>query len=379
MSHFAEKVMKNLGIKPPKPSHPPGSPAIATGPAPPNTNSLIVNQDERSLSVESRFNGTYTRLARLNDGTILAAFAWYGPDRLHGLKVSKSTDNGQTFMDISEIFRGKAEIDNPFLLEIAPNHVLAAFRNHDFAHPQGFTVFRMTVYESKDGGYTWTHLSHAVVKQPPLGIWEPFMRIAGGGVLQMTYSHEFAPDDQRSMMVISHDHGRTWSEPRCIEGVAENRFRDGMTGIVPTFDMQENLRVLVMVFETTRFRPNYNLECVISYDDGYTWHHRQPIYNPPKGRNAGAPQIVVFGDGSMAVVFMTNDYAEKSKTGRQNAFIKVVYGGPPRGGKIDWSSPAMVSEPPGFWPGIMALDSQRALAAYEHGGPRVRSITWSPK
>ncbi|KAH8692281.1 Sialidase [Talaromyces proteolyticus] len=372
MPNFARKFFRDfLGLKPGRPS----SPAIATPSVPSTNTNLVINQDERSLS-EDKFNGTYPRLTRLHDGAILAVFTWRGPEQLRVLKISKSTDNGQTFMDFAEIIRGQGEIDNPFAIEVAPNHILAAFRNHDFGGEFGFTHFRITVYESRDGGQTWAYLSQAAEKSPPLGIWEPFMRHGLDGGLQLIYSHEFAPDDQRTMQVISYDRGKTWSSPRCIEGAAD-RFRDGMTGIAETMDTAENRPALVLVFETTRYGPHFNLEAVISYDDGYTWSHRHEIYVPPPGHNAGAPQIASLGDGSLVVVFMTDDQAEEVKW-IHNAAIKVVHGSPPHGGRINWTMPAVVSPASSFWPGIMALDSQRALVTYEHGGPRARSVTWKP-
>lgn len=346
-------------------------------------NSLIINQDERALCDVDRNNGTYIRLLRLHDGSILAGFLWreyLRQETMRVLKITKSTDNGQTFHEFGEVIRGHAEIDNIHLLEITPGRILAAFRNHEFApgrapHLDGIILHKLTVFESLDGGVHWRYLANGALQMtPPLGIWEPFLRssVARPGELQMYYSQEFAHDDQRSMLVTSHDKGKTWSAPRCVEG-DKDKFRDGMIGITQTMDTGTNQPALVMVFETTRYF-HFSVEAVVSYDDGLTWHNRHEIYVPyRKGRNAGAPQIAAFGDGSLAVVFMTDDDAQEVKWIR-NAAIKVCFGTAPHHGRISWSPPSVVAPASSFWPGIMALDHSRALVVYEHEGPRGRTI-----
>lgn len=408
MPGVGQKLLKRLGLNtssqqqsssqaPPVPPHPnqnAQAPVWAPGPpnAPPWTggggasgggnfnynNSLIINQDERDIS-DDRHNGTYIRLTRLGDGSILAGFTWREGgrmDKTRALKISRSVDNGQSFHDFGEVTRAHGEIDNLHILEVAPGHILGAFRNHDFGvnragDLEGIQHFRITVYESRDSGATWRYLSEAAEKKPPLGIWEPFMRMGVHGEVQLIYSHEFAPDDQRTMLVVSYDQGKTWSVPRCVEG-DKDRFRDGMTGITQTVDADGRV-ALVMVFETTRYAPHFNVEAVVSYDDGATWQHRHEVYVPPRGHNAGAPQIASFGDGSLAAVFMTDDDAQKVNW-IHDAAIKVCFGTPPQNGRIAWSPPVVVSPASSFWPGIMALDASRALVTYEHGGPRGRTI-----
>ncbi|KAL1972782.1 hypothetical protein VTN31DRAFT_6324 [Thermomyces dupontii] len=327
----------------------------------------IVHDDERMLSI----SGTYPRLARLHDGSILAGYT-RREGNLRILEISKSHDSGQTFAKIGEVTRSHGDTDNLFLLEVAPGTVLAAFRNHDLG-PGGYTYFRITVCRSQDGGRSWHYLSQAAEKRAPLGLWEPFMRMGQEGEVQMTFSQEFAHDDQRTMMVVSYDQGTSWTKPRCIEG-ANNRLRDGMTGIAETFDQILRKPVLVMVFETTRYGP-FNIEAVLSYDDGKTWGYRQEVYNPPRGHNAGAPQICSFGDGSMAVAFMTDDQSRQVRW-YQNAAIRVVFSTAPVNGQLQWSKPAQVSPASSFWPGILTLDHRTALATYDRNGPKAKSLSW---
>lgn len=334
---------------------------------PPGTR--LINKDERILSPSGR--GTYPRMTRLSDGSILAAYTQFeGKTRV--LMVSRSTDEGRSFSELGEVSRGEGDVDNMFLVEAAPSVILAAFRNHDNG-PQGPSHFRITVCRSKDGGRTWGFAAQAVEKSAPNGIWEPFMRKGRRGEVQLIFSQEFAHNNQCSMLTASFDQGSTWSPPQCLHGQAEC-LRDGMTGIAETKDQGRD--ALVMVFETTR-HGTFNVEALLSYDDGITWGWRHNVYAPPRGHNAGSPQIASFADGSLAVIFMTDENLSNVQW-TMNANIKMVYGSAPNNGQVQWGKPEMLCDKVSHWPGIMALDHHTLLAAYECGGPRARTITLHP-
>lgn len=328
----------------------------------------VVHDDEYNLAHQ----GTYPRLCPLSDGSILVGYTQF--DKLErSLQVARSTDGGKNFVPYGEVTKGTGDVDNMFLLEVAPNQILAAFRNHD-AGPGGPQYFRITVCGSNDNGKTWAFFSQAAEKGPPLGLWEPFMRVSAHGEVHLTYSQEFAHDDQRTMLVTSNDGGHTWAQPRCVAGYGE-RLRDGMNGIAHTND--NGRPALVMVVETTRYG-TFNVEGAVSYDDGFTWSARHELYVPPRGHNAGAPQIASFADGSLAVVFMTD---EDSSTVQwvQNAAIKVVFSGPPKNGQLQWTKPMRICKGSSFWPGVTAIAPDRILVTYDCGGPKRKTITWHPK
>ncbi|KAE8384543.1 putative BNR/Asp-box repeat protein [Aspergillus alliaceus] len=375
MPNFGQKILKTFGLddhqqgqgQPPHQQqqyYPPPHQQPYRGQFPGNH---FINHEERFLSPNVR--GTYPRIARLGDGSLLASFtAFEGNTRI--LTVTRSTDGGRTFENWGEVSRGEGDVDNVFLLEIAPGTVLAAFRNHDLG-PGGPTHFRITVCRSTDAGRSWHFLSQATEKGAPHGVWEPFMRLGQQGEVQLTYSLEFAHNNQSTMMVRSFDGGATWTQPQCLHGECDT-LRDGMNGIAPTRD--NGRPALVMIFETTSFG-TFNLEALLSYDDGETWGYRHRVYVPPQGRNAGAPQIASFADGSLAVIFMTDeDHPEVSWT--QNASIKVVFAGPPQEGRISWSQPQVICPHTSHWPGIASVDPHTVLATFEcEGQPRAKAIT----
>ncbi|OJJ48232.1 hypothetical protein ASPZODRAFT_130189 [Penicilliopsis zonata CBS 506.65] len=365
-SHFGQKLLHKIGVDLDLPGSTTTTPTSQHN-SPPER-AVIDHEHERILGER----GTYPRLARLSDGSILAAMT-RRENGLRVLSISKSIDNAGSFSAFAEVTRGPGDVDNLFLLEIRPGHVLAAFRNHDLDPHGRPTYFRITVCQSTDGGRSWMFLSQAAEKRAPLGLWEPFMRLGRGGEVQMTFSQEFAPDDQRTMLVVSRDQGRSWSAPVCVEG-AQERLRDGMTGIAVTRDASSGREALVMVFETTRYR-TFNVEAVVSYDDGATWQHRHEVYVPPRGHNAGAPQIASFADGSLAAVFMTDEDADRVEWVK-HAAIKVVFAGPPQDGRIRWGAPLVVCEKASVWPGVMALDDDTVMVTYDCRGPRAKTITW---
>ncbi|KAJ5490673.1 Neuraminidase [Penicillium expansum] len=315
--HFGQKVLKTLGLN--DHAHQQNSSAVRLPGRP------AVNNDERGLSSPPN-NGTYPRLCRLSDGTILSSFTRF-PDGQRSLRVAKSTDNGLTFEDFSEVTRAAGDVDNMFLSE----------------------------------------------KRPPLGIWEPFMRVGRQGEVQLYFSQEFAHNNQCTMLVVSRDQGSTWTQPTCLHG-DQDPLRDGMCGIARTFD--NGREALLMVFETTRYGP-FSVEALLSYDDGATWGWRHEVFRPRQGHNAGSPQIASFADGSMATIFMTDEDSNHVEWVK-NASIKVVFASQPVEGRVQWSSPTLISPASSFWPGIMALDRHNVLATYDRGGPLAKTITWHP-
>lgn len=80
------------------------------------------------------------------------------------------------------------------------------------------------------------------------GLWEPFLRIARDGSLQIYYSRELSGSDQDSIQRVSRDGGVTWSADKTISG-AGIVARDGMLGLAP-FEGK-----LIAVFETNQDGP----------------------------------------------------------------------------------------------------------------------------
>ncbi|KAK0660082.1 glycoside hydrolase [Cercophora samala] len=340
------------------------------------TFSILVVGQQFNVAPQEHFvhnvPGTYPRITRLSDNSILFGFTTFGPNGERILKISRSIDQGRTFAPHGEVARcPRADCDNIFLLEVpSPNGpvVLAAFRNHDWDNPQrqNYTWFRITICQSTDGGRSWTYLSQGFQKPAPFGAWEPFLRLNQDKTqIQLYFSKELSKTDQDTILVISHDRGRTWSAPATVTGGGE-RLRDGMVGVAKTRDTAIGRDVLVMVLETTR-KGTFSVESVVSYDDGATWGFRRVVHEARDGRNVGAPQIASFGDGSVAVVFMTDEDTATSAWPNK-ASVKAVFSRAPTNGVFQWGGHQTVGTIASFWPGIMQLHDTALLSVYENEG-----------
>ncbi|KAI1849094.1 hypothetical protein JX266_005055 [Neoarthrinium moseri] len=356
---FAQKILNKLGVG--EQHQGPGPSSGGSGAA---AYPCHIAEDARQLHPSG---GTYPRLCRLSDGSILCGSTRFeGAERV--LHVSRSTDNAQTFAPWGEVARGAGDCDNLFLCEVSPGPtVLSAFRNHDLdPGSRKPTHFRITVCHSGDGGRTWHFLSQAAEQSAAqtggMGLWEPFIRLGRQGDVQLTYSAELAGDNQETFRVVSRDGGATWSPPQCLRCHGpEERLRDGMQGIVSVRDGASGQDAV---------------EYAVSWDDGASWGSRGVVYCPPWGRNAGAPQIANFGNGGLAVVFMTDEDAMAADWPK-NAAVKAAVAGGLHGGRIAWSKPMLISGASSFWPGILDVGNNEVMAVFEHGGrPLGKLLRW---
>lgn len=179
--------------------------------------------------------GTYPRANSLSDsslpvGSIIGVYTAFG-DGDNILSVVMSTDNGSSWRAIGEVTRGPSnanDIDNPYVLQLPSGRVLCAFRNHSKDPNTGaYLVFRITVAYSDDLGKTWTNLSTPSSDPGPVnGNWEPFLRNAQDGSLQLYYSRENSAADQDTLERISTDGGQTWTDSQTISGAGITS-RDG--------------------------------------------------------------------------------------------------------------------------------------------------------
>ncbi|KAI5285817.1 hypothetical protein KEM54_000261 [Ascosphaera aggregata] len=409
MPNLKSALRKTFGRKHRKPAVPKqeeefsrNQPDLEAGPKLPSNKKLPatpeVLPDVITLTNNQRTDGTYPRICKLADGTILASFTRIN-GKEHILLVAASTDHGKTFEEIGEIARGDGDIDNAYLFEVSatPATIVAAFRNHDFDSQGKPTHYRITVCGSPDGGKSWMYFSQAAETSPPHGVWEPFIRKGSRGDVQITYSQEFAPDDQRTMLVTSQNRGLTWSKPISLDK-RSNHLRDGMCGIAQTRDTANGKDVLVMVVETTRFPGKFNVEGMLSYDDGMSYEARHIVYNPtpsnilhnqansqaqpsdiPDIYNAGSPQIASFGaDGSLICVFMTDeDVPPNSVNWTRHAAIKAVFAPPPRNGAIEWGPPIKIADAESYWPGVAAIDDRTVMVTYDLDGPKGKFVRWN--
>jgi sialidase-1 len=146
---------------------------------------------------------------QLSDGRLIYAGKqlWTEEKRIG---VCESTDDGQTWKWLAEIPTrpgdSKVAYHELHAVEAADGRLIAHIRNENKAE-YGETFQS----ESSDGGKSWS-MPHSI------GVWglPSFLTRLRDGRLLMSYGHRRAPFGNQAR--ISHDHGRTWSEPMIISG-----------------------------------------------------------------------------------------------------------------------------------------------------------------
>ena len=193
-----------------------------------------------STPVQMGPSGSWPRVTRLyySDQSLLGAYEYVeGSDKV--LRVVKSTNEGQSWTLIGEVARRPAagsDLANPMPLQLQSGRIVLAFRNHDMSG-NSYTQYRLTMCYSDDGGVTWKFLSTIIERTATAtknGLWEPYLRLARDGTLQVYYSAENNDGDQDNFMKYSKD-GITWSGQQNVSG-GDRTSRDGMTGVAPIND-----------------------------------------------------------------------------------------------------------------------------------------------
>ncbi len=315
----------------------------------------------------SGYDGAYPRVARLADGTLLAGFDSAITDG-RAIRVSRSSDNGRSWADLSTVAQHTGDIDlaNAFPLQLASGRVLMAFRHHDlFESP---IIYRLEVCYSDDNGGSWKFLS-AIEANSGTPIWEPFLLAAPDGSLQAYYARERENNEQDNVMRRSWDGGETWGPLVTVSTALGSR--DGM----PAVSQLENGHLLA-VFEA--FRDGewgmFVIKSVLSTDQGSSWGNRSLVYAPADGsRKAGAPYIVTLGNGQLLASFMTDEDSATVDWPHYAAMKVVASVDAPASGSGGWLAPAATSvEPAAYWPGLFALPNDDILCLYSQGGVKLK-------
>ena len=316
--------------------------------------------------------GTYPRATLLNDGSLLGAYTGFGGGN-NVLTVVKSTNRGTTWSEIGTVATEPSDandLDNPYPLQLPSGRLLIAFRNHDKvpgSNPAQYTYYRIVISYSDNGGASWAYLS-TPAQDPTIGLWEPFMRVAQDGTLQLYYSRLLNGADQDSMMLTSSNGGATWSAEQTISG-AGLVSRDGMLGVAAVSGSN-----LIAVFECEQ-NGLFAVDSVTSSDGGRTWGNHANVYTPTgNNKNAGAPQVINVG-GTLVVSFMTDESTGGTASNWPGSSeAKVITSGD--GGRT-WGNKVTVGPDASYWPGLVGVDGSNFLYLYQGNGALAQPVSLS--
>jgi hypothetical protein len=319
------------------------------------------------VDITSGKGGTYPRSNRLQDGALIAAFTTFSNNN-NQIALARSTNNGTSWTPLGTAATrpsSSSDVDNAYVLQLPSGRLLVAYRNHDKNPSTGaYTFYRITISYSDNNGATWSYLSDpASDPAGPNGNWEPFLRNALDGSLQLYYSRENSQSDQDNLMRTSRDGGKTWSTSQIISGNSMIS-RDGMVGVATVSGSR-----LIAVFESTE-NGRFSINSVTSSDDGKTWGDRKRVYTPTgNGNNAGAPQVINVG-GTLVVSFMTDEDTQKGHwiDGAGGKLIMSADGG------STWEEKIQVFAPQANWPGMVVLDSSSFLYMSDASGAKSQKV-----
>ena len=342
--------------------------SIASNAQPVRRAGVVPSLSGDPVDMTSGGGGTYPRANFLSDGSLIGAYAaTVGDNKV--LTLAQSTDNGASWSPLGTAATrpvASSDLDNPYPLQLPGGRILLAYRNHD-KNGDAYTAFRITLSCSDDGGSTWVFLSDAATMPGgDIGIWEPLLRNAADGSLQLYYSKENSLDDQDSIERVSTDGGATWGDEMTISG-SDITARDGMLGVASVDGSN-----LIAVFES-RQNGLFQVDSITSSDDGNTWGNRQTVYLPTgTDNNAGAPQVVNVG-GTLCVSFMTDEDTQLHDW-INGAAAKMITSGD---GGSTWENKIQVFEPQANWPGMVTLDDSSLLYMADHDGAKSQKIVLS--
>lgn len=170
-------------------------------------------------------NRKHPRLCRLSDGSILMGYTAVlsHEEQERAARVAISTDGGRTFSDHGEILRSRSRVPvgspSPSIVQLTPtSRLLAALEDHEVSSHDDETVtsYRISVYESVDGGRNWNHVCFAAREEVPrdpspgsfAALFDPFLFHSGGleNEIHLFYS-EIRGDGETIMRTSSRDRG----------------------------------------------------------------------------------------------------------------------------------------------------------------------------
>ncbi|KAJ7055692.1 glycoside hydrolase family 93 protein [Mycena amicta] len=345
----------------------------------PRANGLAPTVDPTNLAINPAGGGTYPRLTHLADGSVLGSLTTFS-GATHILTVTRSTDGARTFTAWGTVSTGTGDLDNLFLKQLANGDVLATFRNHDKNSAGAYTFYRITACISHDNGKTWAFLSQVDQRTPTAannGLWEPFVRIAKSGAIQVYYAAENSAADQDILMRSSTNNGLTWSAATTVAG-ATTTGRDGMPGCADFTTSSGSARVLC-IFETTEgTAPLFTVKSVVSTNDGVSFAERAQVYVPTgSGHNAGAPQVVTTSAGILVASFMTDEEHTGASVWPQGASMKILTS--LSSDPAVWGQKTTVLPISSLWPGLYSRVDGTAtvVGCADNGGARCRSISFA--
>ena len=152
---------------------------------------------------------------RLEDGTIVYMGKYMNPDYLapNPISVYTSRDGGYTWEHTGDVPAGDdivvENMHEPHMIELPNGRLLGAIRVHERKTQPDFTVY--TTF-SDDKGKTWSKPVCIGVDGAP-----PHLMVHSSGAVICSYSRRRSPEDRGERAAVSYDGGETWTEDYALK------------------------------------------------------------------------------------------------------------------------------------------------------------------
>lgn len=268
--------------------------------------------DDRPVT-PGNFGADFPRAIHLSSGRWLCVYTSYSPGdtgyrRNPGggtrLFISKSDDNGKTWMNFSMVSDPGRDLDNGQFIQLENGSLLLSARSVRWQES-----YRLPVYRSTDGGKIWTRIgmidanegAPGTLGKPDRGVYEPFLYSIDRRELGVMYSSEkyaadVAPLSQIIVEKVSLNRGASWGPEMRV--TAEGKLnRPGM----PVWTRMRN-GTFIVVYELCG--PQHCSVYSKISADGVVWP--AGLGNEVPGQR-GAPYVVCLADGRLIVT--SNNHA----------------------------------------------------------------------
>ncbi|WP_455587792.1 sugar-binding protein [Bacteroides sp.] len=260
-------------------------------------------------------SGNYSRMIELQDGRLLAV-----AEALGGIAVTFSSDKGTTWSTPQRIASPPAKVFYavPDVIQLTDGTILVGINPRPAAPYSTERLFGIRVVRSTDNGTTWSDPYFVFDAQHTFedGCWEPAFLELPSGEVQCYFANEneyTTNSDQNISMCRSFDKGTTWSDPVTI--CYRPGARDGMP--VPIL-LQDQSEIVVIIedngwpgrgnFAATTVRNSLQDNWTKGYI-GATSPFRKMIFEtiPPVSIVSAAPYIRKLPWGETVASYQSNE------------------------------------------------------------------------
>ncbi|MDR0681891.1 MAG: exo-alpha-sialidase [Dysgonamonadaceae bacterium] len=276
-------------------------------------------------------SGTYARMIELQDGRLLAVAEAGG-----GISITFSSNKGTTWSSPQRIATSPSKISYavPDVIQLADGTILAGFNPRPSSPYSTDRLFGIRVVRSVNNGATWSDPIFVFDAQHTFnnGCWEPAFLELPSGEVQCYFANEneyTSSNEQNISMCRSFDKGQTWSDPVTVSFRPSSR--DGMP--VPLLLKDRNDIVVIIEDNGWPGRGSFAATTVrTTLQDNWTNGpvgagsvDRQMIFEttPAVNINSAAPYIRQLPNGETVASYQSN---ENRPSGDQYVDMFVVIG-----------------------------------------------------